>query len=129
MNSKDEGPTSKNPINEAWQSHRNVAHLSAAAGWMERKMRQRNATPPNEEIQIRLILEHTEELLQFAQDFFAFGLAFRVVRSPEAILDKESVWRFPFNLVARPLERVLPPLPDDLFKYLKDVRRAPTPMV
>lgn len=129
MNSKDEGPTSKNPIKGAWQSHRNVAHLSAAAGWMERKMRQRNATPPNEEIPIRFILEHTEEFLQLARDFLEFGPTFRVVRSPEAILDKESVWRLPCNLGARPLERVLPPLPDGQLTYLREMRRAPIPMV
>jgi hypothetical protein len=128
LNSESEGPTSKNPINAAWQSHRNVAHLSAAAGWIERKMRQRNSTPANEEIPIQLILEPTEEFLQLARDFLEFGLTFRAFRSPETILDKESVWHLPFNLGARPLERVLPPLPDEQLRYLREVRRAPIPM-
>ena len=129
LNSKSEGPTSKNPINEAWQSHRNVAHLAAAAAWMERIMRRQNAIPANEEIPILTILLQTEGFLRLAFDFLTFGLTFRVFRSPETILDEDSVWRLPGNPDTRPLERILPPLPRDLITYLRDVRRAPIPMV
>ena len=117
------------PVMAAWRSHKTVAHLAAAAILMGCVLR--SAAPPTRslEIPLRMVLENTEEFLKLSQDFLDFGLTFKACRSTKTILDGKSVWSLPVRVASLPLKPALFPLSDEQLSFLKDVRRAPVPMI
>ena len=116
---------SEKTIKAAWSSHHSVAHLAAAAVYIALKERESNCTA--EEPTIRSILEHTEDLLQLTQDFFAFAIAFRAHHSSSIKLDGDALWRLPFSLPSRSLKPHLWPLSKEQLAYLHVERWAPAP--
>jgi hypothetical protein len=129
LGGKNGWPKSEGRLKEAWRRHKTVAHLAAAAVCVGRKIYRSRLIAENIEAPTGFIVEHAEEVLQLTQDFLEFGVTFHVIRSAEKIMDGETIWHLPVDLPARPRARVLPRLSDEQLSYLKDVYRAPVPMV
>ncbi len=131
LRSKYQEPKSRNPIMEAWNGHKNVAHLAAAAVVIGAAILRSRPTANGTEVPtvtILTTLKHTEQFVQLSQDFLDFGLTFKSFGLTQTILDGETVWHLPVDLPSRPLERVVWPLSNEEFEYLHTKRWAPVPI-
>lgn len=118
---------SRNPVMEAWQSHKNVAHLAAAAVCIGRKIYRSRLTANSVQVPTDFIVEHLEEFIRISQDFLDFGLFFKSPKWTQTIFDRDTVWRLPVRLASRPLEPDLPRLSAEQLEYLITKRWAPAP--
>jgi hypothetical protein len=115
------------PVMKAWGSHKNVAHLSAAALLIGCVIRSAAPTISSLDISLRMVLENTEEFLQLSHDFFDFGLTFKSIGRTQTILDRESVWSLPVRVASLPLKPALFRLSDEQLEYLITKRWAKVP--
>ena len=120
---------SRFPVEQAWRSHKSVAHLSAAAILIGCVIR--SAAPPTSSlvIPLRPVLENMEEFLKLSQDFLDFGVTFKAFGSTKKILDADTLWRLPIRMASLPLKPALFRLSDEQLSFLRDVRRAPVPII
>jgi hypothetical protein len=116
----------ENPVDDAWKSHKHIAHLAAAVVLYDRWLDTNVALPtlaPDaaDEVvaeQDRAFRGNLEAVMIVSQSFLEFGLSFAADRSPQACLDKDLAYQWPVACGSRRIEELVPPLTEDDLAFL-----------